>query len=142
MQGKDEKKAAAAKARAEALSPSERKRIAAKAAAARWDKENDIAQAGYSGELHIGDMSFPCSVLSDGTRVLTQTDFMTGMGMYYSGWVANNRSEEDAAADVPHFLSFKTLKPFVDKHLGDLQSIVVKYRTEKGGVAHGIKADI
>lgn len=87
-------------------------------------------------------MSFPCSVLSDGTRVLTQTDFMTGMGMYYSGWVANNRSEEDAAADVPHFLSFKTLKPFVDKHLGDLQSIVVKYRTEKGGVAHGIKADI
>lgn len=142
MQGKDEKKAAAAKARAEALSPSERKRIAAKAAAARWDKENDIAQAGYSGELHIGDMSFPCSVLSDGTRVLTQTDFMTGMGMYYSGWVANNRSEEDAAADVPHFLSFKTLKPFVDKHLGDLQSIVVKYRTEKGGVAHGIKAEL
>jgi hypothetical protein len=57
-------------------------------------------------------------------------------------WVAKNRTEEDAAADVPHFLSFKSLKPFVDKHLGDLQSIIVKYRTERGNIAHGIKAEI
>ena len=53
-----------------------------------------------------------------------------------------NRSAEDAAADVPLFLSFKSLKPFVDKHLGDLQSIIVKYRTERGALAHGIKAEI
>lgn len=65
---------------------------------------------------------FPCAVLSDGeTRVLTQSDFMDAMGMYYSGWVAKNRSEEDRAAEVPHFLSFKSLKPYVDRHLGDLQ---------------------
>ena len=90
----------------------------------------------------IGEMNFPCSVLSDGTRILTQSDFMEGMGMYYSGWMANNRSAEDRAAEVPIFLSFKTLKPYVDKHLGDLQSIVVKYRTENGNLAHGIKAEI
>ena len=53
---------------------------------------------------------------------------MKGMGMYYSGWVSKNRPAEDAAADVPQFLSFKSLKPFVDKHLGDLQSIVVSNR--------------
>jgi hypothetical protein len=26
---------------------------------------------------------------------------------------------DELAADVPLFLAFKTLKPFVDKHLGD-----------------------
>lgn len=130
------------KARAEKLSSLQRKEIARKAAASRWDRANDVPKAAYTGKLDIGDMSFPCSVLSNGDRILTQTDFMTGMGMYYSGWVSKNRSAEDAAAEIPQFLSFKSLKPFVNKHLGDLQSIVVKYRTEKGNLAHGIKADI
>jgi len=62
--------------------------------------------------------------------------------MYYSGWVAKNRPAEDVAAEVPQFLSFKSLKPFVERHLGDLQSITVKYRTERGNLAHGIKAEI
>lgn len=66
---------------------------------------------------------FPCSVLSDGTRILTQTDFMKGMGMYYSGWVAQKQSQNESAAEVPHFLAFKALEPFIDRHLGDLQSI-------------------
>ena len=37
-------------------------------------------QAMYSGVLKIGDMEFPCSVLSDQSRILTQSDFMDGMG--------------------------------------------------------------
>lgn len=142
MEKPDEKKVAAGHARAAALSSEERREIAKKAAQTRWDKVKDVPQAAYSGKLTIGDMSFPCSVLSDGTRILTQTDFMRGMGMYYSGWVAKNRSAEDVAADVPHFLSFRSLKPFVERHLGNLQSIIVKYRTERGSLAHGIKAEI
>lgn len=138
----NEAKVKAAKARAASLPATRRQEIGRKAAAARWDKVNDVPQAQYSGKLRIGDLEFPCSVLSDGTRILTQSDFMSGMGMYYSGWVAKNRSDEDAAAEVPHFLSFKSLKPFVDRHLGDLQSIIVKYRTERGSLAHGIKAEI
>ncbi len=125
------------KARAEALTEDQRKSIAQKASKARWDLE----QAEHNGILPIGDMSFPCSVLSDRTRILTQSDFMAGMGMYYSGWVAKNRPL-DQPADLPHFLSFEALKPFIDKHLGDLQSITVKYRTKSGNVAHGIKAEI
>lgn len=138
----DNSKALGGIERAKRLSPEKRQEIARKAAASRWDRANDVPQAAYTGELRIGDMSFPCSVLSNGDRILTQSDFMDGMGMYYSGWVAKNRSLEDAAADVPHFLSFKSLKPFVDRHLGDLQSIIVKYRTEGGNLAHGIRADI
>lgn len=125
------------KARAEKLSPGELSSIAKSAADARWG----LQRATHMGVLTIGDMSFPCSVLSDGTRILTQSDFMEGMGMYYSGWVAKNKPK-DQAADVPHFLAFKSLQPFIDRHLGDLQSVVVKYRTEKGAVAHGIKAEI
>lgn len=139
---KDEQKARGGYARAESLSKEELREAARKAALARWDKVKNLPQAAYSGPIIIGDMVFPASVLSDGTRILTQTDFMKGMGMYYSGWVARNRATDDAAADVPHFLSFKKLKPFIDKHLGDLQSIVVKYRTERGNIAHGIKAEI
>ena len=101
----------------------------------------DIPQAEYSGQITIGDMVFTCSVLSDGTRILTQTDFMKGMGMYYSGWIAKNRPQEQSA-DLPHFLSFKSIIPFIDRHLGNLQSIVVKYKTPGGSTANGIKAEI
>ena len=129
-------------ARAAALSSEERRSIAQQAALARWGDKDNLSKAAYLGEMKIGDMIFPCSVLTDGTRILTQSDFMTGMGMYYSGWVAKNRAMEDISADVPHFLSFSTLKPFIPKHLGDLQSITVRYRTVGGKVALGIKAEI
>ncbi len=131
------------KARAKSMSAEARSSQAKRAAAARWDKANDVPKAAYVGELTIGEMTFPCSVLSNGDRILTQSDFMKGMGMYYSGWVAENKPvKEKGTADIPHFLAFKSLKPHVNKHLGHLQSIVVKYRTERGQLAHGIKADI
>lgn len=130
------------KARAASMTAEQRKEQARKASAARWDKEKDVPKAVYTGELTIGDMTFPCSVLSNGDRILTQSDFMKGMGMYYSGWVARNKSEANDAEGVPHFLAFKSLQPYVNRHLGHLESIVVKYRTERGSLAHGIKADI
>jgi hypothetical protein len=124
-------------ARAEKLSDEEKSSIAKTAADGRWG----IEKATHSGVLKIGSMEFPCSVLSNGNRILTQSDFMEGMGMYYSGWVAKNKPEGQHA-DMPHFLSFEKLKPFAEKHLGNLQNIVVKYRTEKGAIAHGIPAAI
>lgn len=125
-------------ARAGGMTPEQRKAIAQKAAEVRWN----IPRATHPGEVHIGDMCFPCSVLSDGTRILTQTDFMSGMGMYYSGWIAQSKAKNQSSADIPHFLAFKSLEPFIHKHLGDLQSLSVKYRTERGKLGHGIKAEI
>jgi hypothetical protein len=126
-------------ARAENMTPEERTENARKAAGVRWG----IPRAEHVGEIHIGDMHFPCSVLSDGTRILTQSDFMDGMGMYYSGWVAQSKAKKESPAEIPHFLAFKSLEPFIHLHLGDLQSIVVKYRTmERNRLAHGIKAEI
>jgi hypothetical protein len=139
---KDGRKVAAANARALALTPEQRVEISRKAAAARWDRTRDVLQSEYTGVLQIGDMSLECDVLSDGTRVLTQTDFMGALGMYYSGWVSKNRSDEELAADTPQFLAFRTLKPFVDRHLGDLQSVSLEYRTQRGQMARGIRAEI
>lgn len=126
-------------ARAAALTPEERRSIAVAAAEARWGTRLPVAE--YTGQLEIGDLVFPCAVLSDGTRVLTQSDFMKGMGMYYSGWVAKNTPAE-RDAEIPHFLRFKSLKPFVKRHLGDMQTLVVPYRTTGGQTAHGIRAEI
>jgi hypothetical protein len=134
-------KAVGGRARAQALTPEQRKEIASKAAQARWNQAKDVPRAMYSGELEIGGLKFPCSVLSDGSRILTQSAFMQGMRMYYSGWIAKNRPDADVAADIPQFLSFKALTPFITKHLGDLQSVTVAYRTEKGALARGIKAE-
>src|SRR3989442_3023134 len=69
-------------------------------------------------------------------------DSISGNLGYYSGWVAQSKAKNESSADIPHFLAFKSLEPFIDKHLGDLQSIAVKYRTKKGSLAHGIKAEI
>ena len=71
------------------------------------EPNGDAPVAVCSGVLEIGDSSFPCSVLSDGTRILTQSEFMRGMGMYYSGWVAKH-----GPAELPHFLAFKSPTPF------------------------------
>ena len=132
------------KARADNLSADQRKQIASLAAKARWAKDLDVPRAEHTGTLKIGEIAFPCSVLANGMRVLTQSDFMTGMGMYYSGWVANNpvAVADDDPAEMPHFLAFKSLKPFVDRHLGGLQSVVVKYKTERGAIAHGVRAEV
>lgn len=142
MKNKDPKKVAAAKARSESLTPEEKSEIARNASLSRWDKEKKIPRATYTGTLKIVDVTCPCSVLSDGTRILTQSDFMDAMGMYYSGRTSSNKTEEDYSAQIPHFLLFKSLKPFVDKHLGDLHSVSVRYRTEEGRIAQGIRAEI
>ena len=102
MRERSDAKAKGGFARAESLTPEERTEIARKGAMARWAPE-EIPRAEYTGNLTIGNMNFPCSVLSDGTRILTQSDFMKGMGMYYSGWVAKNRTAEEHSAEVPHF---------------------------------------
>ena len=102
-----------------------------------------LPKATHTGSLKIGDMEIPCAVLEDGTRVLTETDFMSSLGMYRSGALSVRRKTADAkGAQTPLYLAFKNIKPFVDKHLGDVHSAPLKYRTAKGNLAHGIQADI
>lgn len=137
---KDEAKVRAAKARAEALSPKERREIAKKAASARWNEDLPVAQ--YQGVLKIADLELPCAVLTNETRVLTESDFMAAMGMYRSGALSVRREHDESGARVPLFLAYKNLIPFANKHLGSVHFAPLRYRTVSGGTAHGIRAEI
>lgn len=129
-------------ARAKHLTPERRIEISRRAAIARWGEPT--VPATHDGTLQIGDAEFPCAVLKDGTRVLTEMKFMEGMGMYRSGALSTRREPDpdDRGARVPLYLAFKNLKPFVSAHLSDVHIAPLKYRTLSGNVAHGIRAEI
>ena len=65
-------------ARKNALSDEERADIAKKAAQARWGGDAEIAKR--AGTLEIGDISIPCAVLADGTRVLSERAITKAFG--------------------------------------------------------------
>lgn len=129
------------KAVAAKMTPEQRKERARKAVKSRWEKA-ELPVAEYAGELRLGDLVFPCAVLSDGTRVLTETDFMAGIGMYRSGALSVRRDTDDGGAQTPLYLAFKNLSPFVIKHLGDVHAKPLVYKTLAGNVAHGIQASL
>jgi hypothetical protein len=65
-------------ARAAKLTPEHRKEIARKAAAAKWN----IPVASHDGNLAIaGWKNFPCWVLNDERRIISQRSFMAAIGM-------------------------------------------------------------
>lgn len=125
------------KKRAANLSKEELSEGARRAALVRWGGNLPIAE--YPGVLEIGDLSLPCAVLSDGTRVLTETEFMKAMRMYRSGALSVRRAR---GAREPLYLAFKNLKPFVDKHLSDVHTQSLPFKTLSGNIAHGIRAEI
>jgi hypothetical protein len=130
-------------AKAAKMTPGQRKELAMKMVVAKKELAM-LPKVTHPGTLKLIDQEIPCAVLEDGTRVLTQSDFMEAMGMYYSGWIAKNAPEDSSIvpAEIPHFLSQKKLTPYINKHLGHLQNVVLRYRTEKGSAAHGIRAEI
>jgi len=134
-------RAAGGIARANKLTPERRQEIAKNAALAKKEIAT-LPVAEYVGELNLGEMSFPCAVLSDGSRVLTETNFMEGMGMYRSGALSVRRETSETGARVPLYLAFKNLQPFVIKHLGDVHEHQIRYKNLVGQVSGGIPASI
>ena len=57
-------------ARAEALPKEELVKIAHKGAEARWNSDIEIVK--HAGTIQIGDISIPCAVMADGTRLLSE----------------------------------------------------------------------
>lgn len=107
--------------------------------------DEKILKATHMGELKIGDLHFECAVLEDGSRVVSETQFMKQMGMYRSGALSVRRkaADNDSGAQTPLSLAYKNLKPFVDMHLGGVHFQPVRYQTIKGHVATaGLRADI
>lgn len=123
------------KARAEKLSAEERSQIAKKGAEARWGDRPP--RATHYGELEIGNLTIPCAVLEDGTRVLTQQGFLIAIGR--SGKPARGRGSQ--LEKMAPFLDLGNLKPFVDKDLADSTKPIV-FRVPSGSRAYGYRAEL
>lgn len=150
MENKDEKpeiQSIGGKARAEKLSPEQRSDIARAAAEARWSKvaeqsgELRLPRATHVGELKIGDISIPCAVLEDGTRVITQRGMFVAMGMN-----KNPSKGQTAIENRPGFLSANNLTPFIKEDLKRSWT-PIPFRLPKGAggyrgnIAFGYKAE-
>jgi len=124
-------------ARAEALSPEQRKEIAKKAAAARWAEP--VVQATHGSEDHpltIGDIKIPCYVLEDGRRVLQQTGLIQSLNMSHGG------SYSTGGDRLAKFAAQGRLSSFVSSELIERTANPIRFKTPKGGVAYGYEATI
>jgi hypothetical protein len=121
------------KVRAKKLSAEERSRIARKAVETRWG----IVQATHTGILTLGEISIPCAVLEDGTRVLTQEGFLKAIGR--SGKPAAGRGSQ--VEKIAPFLDLDNLKSFVDLELAD-STKPIQFKVPAGSRAYGYKAEM
>ncbi len=119
-------------ARALALTPEKRKEISLKAVAAK--KENStLPTATHIGELKIGELTLPCAVLPDGSRVIAQGGIATAFGPVLGGYQLRKKTDEERTGALPPFLVASSLKPFIDNDLRALVSSPKKYRDPRGG---------
>ncbi|PYR87940.1 MAG: hypothetical protein DMF84_30280 [Acidobacteria bacterium] len=123
------------KARAKRLTKQQRSEIARTAATARWAESTP--RATHSGELKLGNATIPCAVLEDGTRVLTQVEFMMALGRNPRPMSARGSEFEH----VPSILRGKAINPFIPQDLLD-SSRPIKFITPSGNSALGFRAEI
>lgn len=133
----DKTKAKGGYARAEALTADQRKEIARKAAAARWDA--DIPQADFEGAFPIGDTEVAAAVLPNGKRLLTQATFLRALGRSRSPKAGTGvLSTVDG---LPFFLQAEALKPYLSDELR-MSTTPIFFRTKSGGKAVGYDAEL
>jgi hypothetical protein len=137
------------KARAKALSPEERSKIAKKAVEARWEKAGKSgppAKATHEGQIDINGIIIPCAVLEGGVRVISQRGMSKALGRVVTGSGSSKSDEtkpKTGDAKLPTFLSANNLKPFIDLELAASLTVPVEYTPMHGGrTAYGFKAEL
>lgn len=134
---KDEGKSRGGNARAESLTPEQRKAIARKAANARWDA--DIPLADFEGAFPIGNAEVSAAVLPNGKRLLTQATFLRALGRSRSPKAGTGvLSTVDG---LPFFLQADALTPYISDDLR-MSTTPIFYRTKSGGKAVGYDAEL
>lgn len=127
-------------ARAKRLSGKERRAIAQTGATKRWHK--DLPQATHPGEINLGGLVLACAVLSDGRRVISERGLLSALDIKVGGTLAKQR-RQDGAADLPMYVGYLVLKPFIDNDLMALLTSPIAYIPTHGGQpAHGVLAEV
>lgn len=111
-------------ARAENLSPIDRKAISAKAVAQRWENERLREVLPHvilkRDDLKLADVTIPCAIVEgvnggDPIRVLTETGiYIAIFGQRSGGATRLKRESIEAGTPVPVFLTSERLKPFIN----------------------------
>jgi hypothetical protein len=125
------------KARAESLSPAERREIAQKAALARWDA--DVPQATHEGELSLGGMPLLAVVLPNGKRLITQAAFLRTIGRSRSP--KGGKGVLATVDGTPFFLQAEVLKPFLTEEL-TMSTTPIFFRDKSGKKGVGYDAEL
>lgn len=140
----DSKQSLGGHARAAKLTGEQRREIARAAAAARWENPASVdleavPQATHTGELTIGDLTIPCAVLEDGTRLLTERGVSNALGKTRSGSHWKKKREEGSS--LPLYLTAANLRPYISDDLIEAFDEPFVYRSPYGGrPLVGIKA--
>lgn len=126
------------------LNAKERSELAKKAATARWKSvgKQALCSATHMGEIKLaeGEVSLPCAVLQDGTRVLTQGGFLTAIGR--RGKPKNTfRDTGEGVSKVAPFLQAENLNEHISEELRT-DSVPVAFRLPDGRKAWGYRADL
>jgi len=130
-----DKKVKAAKARAKSLSAAERRRIARKAAMARWN--SSLLATGYEGEFSIGDVLVSCAVLPNGQRIITQSTFLRALGR--SPQPKAGKGVLSTLDELPYFLANPVFEPFITESL-KVSTTPIFYQTKSGTKGVGYDA--
>lgn len=126
-------------ARAASLSGDERKAISMKGVQAKRELAA-LPRATHGSPEHplkIGDAVIQCYVLEDGTRVLSQAEFLEALGRHRKANVRNEEGEER----LPAILQGKAIFPFISKDLAEKSRPIV-FRTPSGVKASGYRAEL
>jgi hypothetical protein len=113
-------------ARARKLTAKQKSAIASGAARIRWEEHSNLPRVDFPGTLKLSNVSIPCAVLTDGTRVLSENGIANALLGGRSG--ASKRKKKaagEAGAHLPLFVAPRQLEPFISKDLfeGPLQPI-------------------
>ena len=123
------------RARAELLSPAERKAIAKKAADSRWGA--DLPRATHDGPLQLGDAVLVAAVLPNGKRLIVQGTMLMAIGRSRTPKAGTGGSVN--VDGLPFFLSAETLRPFITDELR-LSTTPIFFRLKGGQRAVGYDA--
>lgn len=133
----------AGKASAEKLTPEQRRARAMAGAQARWAKADptreDLPRAvcgSLDRPLRIGDISIPCYVLKDETRVLTVAGMSDGLGLARGGSMIAGMNRLEL------FVSRNRINPFVSRDLVERIHSPIVFLTPGGSKAYGYNAEV
>lgn len=105
------------------------------------DEEKELPTRDYIGTINIGGKDLSCAVLSDGTRVLTNTAIFSAFDRKRRG----RASGTQRASNMPSFIDANNLTPFVSMVFGDkiedLNGVLFTSKSKKK-TYNGYKAEI